>query len=154
MATDIFKYSIVFIVLVCMTLWQWRELLANCEISRILWTPKVHDRVHRSPPLVPFLSQIKPVRADLSKISFNPLNAELNPICHLLALLGSHHILHVSRIMVNLRLDLPRVVFLVPPQTPCIHFFSPLRATFYAYLILLDLIVPVAAREECTSWSP
>ena len=25
------------------------------------------------------------------------LNAELNPICHLLALLGAHHILHVSR---------------------------------------------------------
>ena len=33
--------------------------------------------------------------------SFNPLNAELNPICHLLALLGAHHILHVSRIRVN-----------------------------------------------------
>jgi hypothetical protein len=31
----------------------------------------------------------------------NPLNAELNPICHLLALLGAHHILHVSRIRVN-----------------------------------------------------
>jgi hypothetical protein len=31
----------------------------------------------------------------------NPLNAELNPICHLLALLGTHHILHVSRITVN-----------------------------------------------------
>ena len=31
----------------------------------------------------------------------NPLNAKLNPICHLLALLGSHHILHVSRIRVN-----------------------------------------------------
>jgi len=28
---------------------------------------------------------------------FDPLNAELNPICHLLALLGAHHILHVSR---------------------------------------------------------
>jgi len=27
---------------------------------------------------------------------FNPLNAELNPNCHLLALLGAHHILHVS----------------------------------------------------------
>jgi len=27
-----------------------------------------------------------------------PLNAELNPICHLLALLGNHHILLVSRI--------------------------------------------------------
>jgi len=32
---------------------------------------------------------------------FNPLNAELNPICHLLSLLGAHHILHVSRIRVN-----------------------------------------------------
>ena len=29
------------------------------------------------------------------------LNDELNPICHLLALLGAHHILHVSRIRVN-----------------------------------------------------
>jgi len=32
---------------------------------------------------------------------FSPLNAELNPICHLLALLGAHHILHVSRIRVK-----------------------------------------------------
>jgi hypothetical protein len=31
----------------------------------------------------------------------NPLNAKLNPICHLLALLGAHHILHISRIRVN-----------------------------------------------------
>ena len=29
--------------------------------------------------------------------SFNPLNAELNPICPLLALFQAHHILHVSR---------------------------------------------------------
>jgi hypothetical protein len=32
----------------------------------------------------------------------NPLHAKLNPICHLLALLGAHHILHVSRIKVNI----------------------------------------------------
>ena len=32
----------------------------------------------------------------------NPLNAELNPICRLLTLLGAHHILHVSRIRVNI----------------------------------------------------
>ena len=32
---------------------------------------------------------------------FNPLNAELNPICHLLALLGAHLIFHVSRLRVN-----------------------------------------------------
>jgi hypothetical protein len=31
----------------------------------------------------------------------NPLNTKLNPICHLLALLGAHHILHVSRIWVK-----------------------------------------------------
>jgi hypothetical protein len=31
----------------------------------------------------------------------NPLNAELNPIFHLLALLGAHHILHVSRLRVK-----------------------------------------------------
>jgi len=34
--------------------------------------------------------------------NFNPLNAELNPICHLLALLGAHHIFHVSRRRVNM----------------------------------------------------
>jgi hypothetical protein len=28
----------------------------------------------------------------------NPLNSDLNPICHLLALLGARHILHVSGI--------------------------------------------------------
>ena len=32
---------------------------------------------------------------------FNPLNAELNPIRHLLSLLGTHPILHISRIRVN-----------------------------------------------------
>ena len=38
---------------------------------------------------------------DISNLRVNPLNAELNPICHLLALLGVHHFLHVSRIRVN-----------------------------------------------------
>jgi len=32
---------------------------------------------------------------------FNPLNAELNPICHLLALLGGATIVVVSRLRVN-----------------------------------------------------
>ena len=32
---------------------------------------------------------------------FNPLNPELNPICYLLALLGAHYFLHVSRIRVK-----------------------------------------------------
>jgi hypothetical protein len=31
-----------------------------------------------------------------------PLNAESNPIRHLLALVGARHIVHVNRIMVNI----------------------------------------------------
>jgi len=49
-------------------------------------------------------------------MQFNPLNAELNPICHLLALLGAHQIFHVSRIRVKCRvkhlkflIDVPRI---------------------------------------------
>jgi len=49
------------------------------------------------------------VTRNISKINsayfshhLNPSNAKLNPTCHSLALLGAHHILHVSRIRVNL----------------------------------------------------
>jgi hypothetical protein len=35
----------------------------------------------------------------------NPLHAELNPICHLLALLGAHHIFHVSGLRVHMDRD-------------------------------------------------
>ena len=38
------------------------------------------------------------------KSLLNPLNAELNPICHLLALLGGATIVVVSRLRVNLGL--------------------------------------------------
>ena len=34
-------------------------------------------------------------------MAINSLTPELNPICYLLALLGAHHFLHVSRIRVN-----------------------------------------------------
>ena len=37
-----------------------------------------------------------------SRLWINPLNPELNPICYLLALLGAHHFLHVSRIRIKL----------------------------------------------------
>ena len=33
--------------------------------------------------------------------NINPLNPELKPICYLLALLGAHHFLHVSRMRVK-----------------------------------------------------
>ena len=37
----------------------------------------------------------------VSRIRVNPLNAELNPIRHLLALLGARHFVHVSRVRVK-----------------------------------------------------
>jgi hypothetical protein len=39
----------------------------------------------------------------------NPLNAELNPIRHLLALVGARHIVHVSRIRVNAVIRYPNL---------------------------------------------
>ena len=42
------------------------------------------------------------VRKDWFEPVLNPLKPELNPICYLLALLGAHHFLHVSRIRVKL----------------------------------------------------
>jgi hypothetical protein len=44
---------------------------------------------------------------------FNPLNAQLNPICHLLALLGAHPILHVSRIRVNVGISFYVIILLL-----------------------------------------
>jgi len=37
----------------------------------------------------------------IGRTLLNPLNAELNPICHLLVLLGAHPILYISRIRVK-----------------------------------------------------
>jgi hypothetical protein len=50
------------------------------------------------------INEIKSIKQKLKVKNiqkFNPLNAELNPIRYLLALLGAHHFLHVSRIRVN-----------------------------------------------------
>jgi hypothetical protein len=39
--------------------------------------------------------------ANIRVMMINPLNAELNPIRHLLVLAGAHHFVHVSRVRVK-----------------------------------------------------
>ena len=51
-----------------------------------------------------FLTHLSQIMTNLSRVIrlLTLLNAELNPICHLLALFGAHHILHVSGLKVKL----------------------------------------------------
>jgi len=54
---------------------------------------------------------------------FNPLNPELNPIYYLLALLGAHHFLHVSRIRVKL-LTFRRLMSYIYMEHPFLMFLD------------------------------
>jgi hypothetical protein len=49
--------------------WQAANFAATQELPSILWNSKVHRRFHKSPPLVPILSQIDPVHTIPSYIS-------------------------------------------------------------------------------------
>jgi hypothetical protein len=54
--------------------WEATNCVATQELPSNLWNPKVHYRVHKSPPLVPILRQIDSVHTTpscLSKIHFN-----------------------------------------------------------------------------------
>jgi hypothetical protein len=84
-----------------------------------------------------------------TSLHFNPLNAKLNPICHLLALLGAHHILHVSRVRVKI-LNSHTKTFKIHPymsQSP----FKPSSGGLWMYFArLLNWNVDLCVRyKQC-----
>jgi hypothetical protein len=65
--------------------------------------PDVQERRHTASESASNIAAVTQTILSTVKLCFfSPLNTELNPICHLLALLVAHHILHVSRIRVKL----------------------------------------------------
>ena len=72
-------------------------------------------------------------------VHINPLNAELNPICHLLALVGAHHILHVSRITDNKHSLLYRV-----------YYVSILKPSDFFCVVRFDIVQDMQCRYNIT----
>jgi len=67
--------------------------------------PHIHSNVTSYTAKIQQLIQHRKMSANrveyFAAAKINPSNTELNPICHSLALLRVHHILHVSRVRVN-----------------------------------------------------
>jgi len=70
--------------------------------------------------------------------NINPLTTQLNPIRHLLALLGAHHILHVSRIRVNYNTIFKHTTSLLTARN--MHNINPLTTQLNLIRHLLALL--------------
>ena len=112
--------------------WEADRFSASQEIPDILLNPKVHFRIHKRPPHVPILSQLDPFHA--------PTPTSWRPI----VILSSH-----------LRLGLPSGLLLSGFSTKTLYtpLLSPVRATYTAHLILLDLITRTILGEKYRSSS-
>jgi hypothetical protein len=109
--------------------WEANRSWASQKMPRIIWNPKVHYRIHKSPQSVPILSQTDLVHAPPPPSLFFKIRA----------VLSSH-----------LRLALPSGLIPsgFPIKTMCTPRLSPLRATCSAPLSLLDLFTRIIFGEE------
>ena len=82
-----------------------RDTVRFVDFCRQFMDSLVRAAHHLPVSFIYAISQLYHVQNTVSHhiAAVNPLNAELNPICHLLALLGTHHILHINRIRVKQR---------------------------------------------------
>ena len=83
----------------------------NFSFRKPIWI-EIRNLVKLVKLINPLNAELNPIRhlpalvgahhiVHVSRIRVNPLNAELNPIRHLLALVGARHIVHVSRVRVK-----------------------------------------------------
>ena len=83
----------------------------------------------------------------------NPSNAELNPICHLLALLGAHHIFHVSVLRVKIEISKSFINPLNAELNPICHLLALLGAHHILHVsrIRVNFFYPVPCLHDLTN---
>jgi len=89
------------------TFWHVAQCLNQLNAVLVLWVMSVITAIIIRNPQMQSLTNGRVGQSHFTysystaTTEFNPLNAELNPIYCLLALLGAHHFLHVSKIRVK-----------------------------------------------------
>jgi hypothetical protein len=96
----------------------------------------------------------------------NPLNAKSNPTCHLLVLLRTHHILHVSRIRVKLRTLFSKLLSLLSHCLSCLFpslctfpfitnlpSLSPVLLFYFFPFLFTFFLFKILRRRSCTASS-
>ena len=80
---------------------QYKDRGILLDIS-LICRPMQQFEIMKNIPMCTTATTAMTTTAYATTVTVKPLNPELNLICYLLALLGAHHFLHVSRIRVKL----------------------------------------------------